>query len=230
MNRDVIAKPLGERAPHPQILKNAGRMPAFPSKTEGFAITSLYFLIILLLTPAMSGCWKRVAPAEPEPAAVSVGDPVPAPSAITPPEPRAWLEPVEESQATASAPPAIYLEAERNFADGNYRRAAQSFEKFLYTFPKAPERERALFYLGFSLALSGEDKDLLQTGAALRRLISEFPKSPYRRQAEWILDLRTRIERLQSDVRERDERIRQLSEELRKLKSIDLDRRPSRPE
>ena len=189
-----------------------------------------YFLIILLLASTLTGCWKRVIPAEPEPSAVNGGEYVPAPAAITPPEPRAWAEPAEEAQQSSYAPPVIFLEAERNFADGNYRRAAQSFEKFLYTFPKSPERERALFYLGFSLALSGEDKDLLQTEIPLRRLISEFPKSSYRRQAEWILDLRTRIERLQSDVKERDERIRQLSEELRKLKSIDLDRRPSRPE
>jgi len=189
-----------------------------------------YFLLILLLAPTLTGCWKRVTPAEPEPSAVNGGAYVPAPAAITPPEPRVWAEPAEESQTSSSTPPVIFLEAERNFAEGNYRRASQSFEKFLYTFPKAPERERALFYLGFSLALSGEDKDLLQTEAALRRLISEFPKSSYRRQAEWILDLRARIERLQSDVKERDERIRQLSEELRKLKSIDLERRPSRPE
>jgi len=230
MNREVITKPLGARASRPLILKNSGRKPAFPAKAEGFAITSRFFLIILLLAPVLAGCWKRVTPVEPEPSAVSGGEYIPAPSAITPPEPRVWAEPAEESRTSSSAPPAIFLEAERNFADGNYRRAAQSFEKFLYTFPKAPERERALFYLGFSLALSGEDKDLLQTEAALRRLISEFPKSSYRRQAEWILDLRSRIERLQSDVKERDERIRQLSEELRKLKSIDLERRPSRPE
>ena len=186
-------------------------------------------IIILLLWPGAAGCGKKAAPAAPEPPANREAS-VRAPSAITPSEPNVVSEPAVGLRPEAAAPPGIFLEAERYFADGNYRRAAQAYEKFLYTFPKAPGREQALFYLGFSLALSGDDRDLLQTDAALRRLISEFPKTPYKGQAEWILDLRTRIDRLQSDLKERDERIRQLSDELRKLKSIDLDRRPSRPE
>ncbi|MCL2877309.1 MAG: hypothetical protein FWF13_00850 [Acidobacteria bacterium] len=191
-----------------------------------------YIIIIIVLLPGLgaAGCGKNVAPAAPEPPAAAEAKYVPAPSAITPPEPGGAAEPAEAPRPEASAPPEIFIEAERNFAAGNYRQAAQDFEKFLYIFPKAPERDRALFYLGFSLALSGDDRDLFQTEAVLRRLIAEFPKSSYRRQAEWILDLKTRIERLQSEVNERDQRIRQLSDELRKLKSIDLERRPSRPE
>ena len=188
-----------------------------------------YLLIILLLGASLAGCKKNATPAAPEPSAYGKTS-VQAPSAITPSEPRIVSELAEDTRSEAAAPPEIFLEAERNFADGNYRRAAQAYEKFLYTIPKSSYRERALFYLGFSLALSGDDRDLLQTEAALRRLISEFPKSPYRRQAEWIIGLKAMIDRLQADVKERDERIRQLSDELRKLKSIDLERRPSRPE
>jgi len=188
-----------------------------------------YLLIILLLGTYLAGCKKNATPAAPEPSA-NRENYVQAPSAITPSELSVVAEPTEKPHSDSAATPEIFLEAERNFADGNYRRAAQAYEKFLYTFPKASGRERALFYLGFSLALSGDDRDLLQTEAALRRLISEFPKSPYRRQAEWIIGLKTLIDRLQSDVKERDERIRQLSDELRKLKSIDLERRPSRPD
>ena len=190
-----------------------------------------FFLIILLLCPAVAGCRKNAAPAGPEPSAANGEEFVPAPAAITPHEPRVVEAPVEEEpKPEAAAPPEIFLEAERNFAEGNYRRAAQAFEGFLNTFPKAADRDLALFHFGFSLALAGDDKNLLQTEAVLRRLISEFPKSPYRRQAEWILDLKTQGERLQSDIKDRDERILQLSDELRKLKSIDLGRRPSRPE
>jgi len=199
---------------------------------NGFARYLIYLVIILLPGAAIVGCRKNLTPGAPE---SPTAEYVPAPSAITPSEPpvaaeRVVLEPEEAPQPVAVAPPEIYLEAERNFADGNYRRAVQAYERFLNTFPKAVDRDRALFYLGYSLALSGEDRDLMQTEAALRRLVSEFPKSPYRRQAELILDLNTRIGLLQSEVKDRDERIRQLSDELRKLKSIDLDRRPSRPE
>ena len=193
----------------------------------------VFYLAVIILLFGMSvwGCQKNVTPVAPEPR--DMNEPAefaPAPSAITPPEPSVADEPAETTQSEAAAPPEIFVEAERLFAAGNYRQAAQAFEKFLYIFPKAPNSDRALLNLGFSLALSGGDRDLFQMEAALRRLISEFPKSPYRTQAEWILDLKTRIERLQSDVKDRDQRINQLSEELRKLKSIDLDRRPSRPE
>ncbi|MDR0842718.1 MAG: tetratricopeptide repeat protein, partial [Acidobacteriota bacterium] len=113
---------------------------------------------------------------------------------------------------------------------GRYKQASESYEKFLRTFPQASNRDRALFRLGLSLALAGEDQDMRQTEAAFQKLVAEFPRSPYRRQAEWILGLQTRIEKMQSDIKDRDERIRQLGDELRKLKSIDLGRRPSRPE
>ena len=57
---------------------------------------------------------------------------------------------------------------------------------------------------------------------------SEFPESPYRKQAEYILALKTQIERLRSDIRKRDEAVKELSEELNRLKQIDMQRRPSR--
>jgi len=187
-------------------------------------------LIIILLSAPTAGCWKYVTPAVPEASAENV-EHTPAPAAITPAEPRSAMEPAEApAPPQAAAPPEMFVTAERNFAAGDYRRAAQAFETFLQTFPNAPERDHALFHLGFSLALSGDDRYLHQTEIALRRLIVEFPKSPYRRQAEWILDMKSLIERLQSDISERDERILQLSEELRVLKLIDIERRPSRPE
>jgi TolA-binding protein len=185
-------------------------------------------MLILLLGLGAEGCRKEVVPAAPE-----LPPPekfVPAPSAITPPEPLISPELPEPPRPEITAPPEIFVEAERNFAAGNYRQAANAFEKFLNNFPKDVARDSALFHFAFSLALSGGDRDLIQTEAALRRLILEFPKSPYRHQAEWILSLKAQVERLQSYVRDRDERIRQLSEELNKLKSIDLERRPSRPE
>ena len=195
---------------------------------SGVLRMNCFLIIILLLGLTAAGCRKEATPAAPEPR--SPVEFTQAPSAITPPEPRVMAEPAEAPKPEAAAPPEIFVEAEQNFASGNYKQAVQAYGRFFNAFPKAAERDIALFNFGFSLALSGDDKDLLQTEVALRRLITEFPQSPYRRQAELILDFKTRIEQLQSDVKERDERIRQLSEELRKLKSIDFDRRPSRPE
>ena len=200
-----------------------------------------FLILFLLLVLTVAGCRKEVTPNVPKPQLTADL----APAAITPPEPLVAMEHVDAlpSEAAApfkttmttpqsgvAAPPKIFVEAEQNFAAGNYKQAAQAFERFLNTFPKAAEREQALLLFGFSIALSGGDQDFLQTEAALRRLIAEFPQSPYRRHAELVLNLKTLIEQLKSDVKERDARINQLSDELRKLKSIDLDRRPSRPE
>jgi lipopolysaccharide biosynthesis regulator YciM len=64
---------------------------------------------------------------------------------------------------------------------------------------------------------------------ALKRLVTEFHKSPYADAAEYILGLLTQIDGMRSDNKEKEARIKQLSEELQKLKDIDMQRRPSRP-
>ena len=72
-------------------------------------------------------------------------------------------------------------------------------------------------------------QDLRQAEEHLRRLITEFPKSQYRKHAEFILGLLDQIEKLKKEVSEKDELIKQLEEERKKLKEIDLTRKPSRP-
>ena len=106
-----------------------------------------------------------------------------------------------------------------------------SFESYLGSNPKSENRDQALFLMGLSRALadnSSRNQRLSET--AFKQLISEFPDSSYRKQAEYILDLKIRIERLRTYVGERNEIIEELSEELKKLKQIDMQRRPSRPE
>lgn len=116
------------------------------------------------------------------------------------------------------------------FKLGSYVKAVHSFEAFLNDNPKSEERDVALFHLGLARALSGDTtKELRQAEAAFRMLISESPKSPYRRQAEYILGLQSQIDKLRSDLKDRDERVKKLSEELQRLKEIDLQRRPSLP-
>jgi len=125
----------------------------------------------------------------------------------------------------------ILLElADRNFRAGDYKRAAQNYEKFLVVLPNSKDCDQALFHLGLSRILASEpDRDLRQADAAFRRLIAQFPQSPYRSQAEFILGLQGQIAKLRSDVKERDEKIKRLGDELQKLKQIDMQRRPSKP-
>jgi len=60
-----IAEPLATQAPRPQIIENAGRVPAFPAKPEGFAIPP-----IVETKPAAA----NTAPSTPPPPAMNPGD------------------------------------------------------------------------------------------------------------------------------------------------------------
>ena len=191
----------------------------------------LFIIILACIMSMISGCRKHATPEAPQiPSQPPVTEIVAVPSAITPSVLLKVEETVDAPLAEPDALPESFIAAEQDFEAGQYQQAAESYEKFLYTFPKAPNHDRALFHLGLSLALAGEDRDMRQTEAAFQKLIAEFPQSSYRRQAEWILSLQTRIRQMQSDLKDRDDRIRQLGDELQKLKSIDLERRPSRPE
>ena len=75
----------------------------------------------------------------------------------------------------------------------------------------------------------GSTQELGEAQAAFKNVVALFPNSPYRAEAELILALQAQIDRLRGDVKEREERIHQLAEELQKLKEIDLQRKPSRP-
>lgn len=194
---------------------------------DSFVMRKLSCAVVLLLI-ASWGCHKK-APA-PVPVPPPVSAPKNAPPAITPRVPAA---PSAEPLAAEPPPriitaPNFFDMAELNFREGKYKQAAQSFEAFLSSTPKSADRDRALFHLGMARALAKDSsRDLRQAEAAFRRLIAEFPQSPYRDPAELILGFQDQIEKLRADVRERDERIKRLSDELQKLKEIDMQRRPA---
>jgi len=154
-----------------------------------------------------------------------------APTAVIPPPIVPKPAPLEPSPIpkTITAPSDLEL-CEMNFQVGKYQQTSKACEKYLSNNPKSKDSDRALFLLGLSSALATDSsRDPHVSEAALRRLVSEFPNSPYKNQAEFILGLWSQIERLRTDIKERDERIKKLSEELQVLKEIDLQRRPSRP-
>jgi TolA-binding protein len=206
-----------------------------------FVIRYSTFVILLLF---FWGCQKKfIVPAPPP--APKVAEPessVPqavAPSTAPPtrempaapsesPSPETWApREMPETQSEIAAGRTDLQDGEKYFRSGNYKQAALSFEKFLALSPKSQEREQALFYLGLSSAISSDsNRGMVQAEAALRRLIIEFPRSPYRRQAEYMLALQSQIDKLRADVKERDDKIKLLNEELQKLKEIDLQRRP----
>ncbi len=189
-----------------------------------FVLRPSLFVILLLLLPW--GCHKKPSAPVPVPTRSAPPPAVTRPATI-PPKP-APLEPAPLAK-TVTAPTNLDL-GEMNFQVGNYSQAIRLLETFLQENPKSGSRDRALYYLGFSRFLAdGPDRDPRQAEAALKRLLSEHPNSQYRDPAEFILGLGTQIEKLRSDIKDRDEKIKRLSDELQKLKEIDLQRRPSRP-
>jgi tetratricopeptide (TPR) repeat protein len=197
-----------------------------------FVIRHSSFVILFALLFSL-GCHKKAQTAVPSPPE-SKTPPLSAstPPAVTPQVPTlpkpAPAEPISLPKTDVGLKDLELGEAD--FQDGNYQKAALSFEAYLSINPKSENRDKALFYLGLSRALASDSgRNARQTEAVFKQLISQFPDSPYKVQAEYILGLQAQIERLRSDVRERDEKVKKLSEELQKLKEIDMQRRPSRP-
>jgi hypothetical protein len=126
--------------------------------------------------------------------------------------------------------PDILKSANANFGQGKYRQAIKEYETYLKDYPQAPSQDGIYFNIGMSYALASKsDRNLAGAKLPLKRLLKEFPDSPYKSQAELILDLIAQVELLNQDVQTGEGKIKQLEEELNRLKEIDLKRRPSRP-
>ncbi|MBN1569996.1 MAG: hypothetical protein JXA73_19280 [Acidobacteria bacterium] len=187
-------------------------------------------LLMLLVAP---GCSRKAsAPVTPpiQSAAKPPSDSAPqavTPSVIPPPKP-VHMESVPVSKAPV-APNNLDLGI-KSFRAGEFEEAAQYFEDYVGTGANMENRDLALFHLFLARTLMGNSgKNLRKAGDALKRLVNEFPKSQYRNSAELIAGLQAQIENMKSDVKEKETRIKQLNDELQKLKEIDLQRRPSRP-
>jgi outer membrane protein assembly factor BamD (BamD/ComL family) len=110
-------------------------------------------------------------------------------------------------------------QADNAFDAGNYSEAARAYERYLQIEPNGNRRDEALFRLALALALpSSGNADWTRITALLKELVDRHPASSYRAPALLILTL-------QSDALKRDQRIKQLSTELDKLKQIDAERR-----
>jgi hypothetical protein len=196
------------------------------------SIVNCYVSLLILLTLFVFGCHKKSSVEAPEPKEAVEAAPVePAPPAITPEVRYSSKGAMSDSTPDANADAAFnsFDLGETDFYAGRYQQAALSFETFLDNNPQAENRDRAWFLMGLARAMAdGSARSQLQSESALKQLISEFPDSPYRRQAEYILDLKTEIERLRADVRKRNQIIKELDEELKRLKQIDMQRKPSR--
>jgi hypothetical protein len=194
---------------------------------------SVLFVFGLLLLSVSLGCHKKVAAPNSTPTQSTKKLPTEsAPPAITPseiPSTKPAPPPLPPAPKVVEVPSSLDL-GMTSFKEGNYGKAAQLFEDYLKKGSNFENRDTALFHLFLSRALpANSGRNLRRAEDDLKRLIKEYPNSSYRKSAELIVGLQTQIENLKSDIKEKETKIKQLSEELQKLKDIDMQRRPSRP-
>jgi Tetratricopeptide repeat len=174
-------------------------------------------VVALSVVVGMVGCKKRV-PISPLP-------PPPPPATATAAGPA-----TPNAPATPSAPPAPVSAldlANRAFISGSYDEAVRGYEDYLRTTsPGSGQRDDALFHLGLIYATRpAPATDWTRAISTFKQLIDEYPNSPLKSQANLILSLRADLDQAAGDVKQRDQKIRQLTTELDRLKKIDADRR-----
>lgn len=125
--------------------------------------------------------------------------------------------PVAAPPATALIPAALAT-GDAAYERASFAEAARSYESYLQSNPQTSEMDRVLFRFGVSQSMSGVAGREAASNDTFNRLIRDFPQSPFVPPARIIVALRT-------DVKTRDDKIRQINAELDKLKKIDLDRR-----
>jgi TolA-binding protein len=131
----------------------------------------------------------------------------------------------------APSPTAYFSDAERDFSAGKYLDAAESYQKYLDLTSLDSNRDRALFRLAMSYALSSTSSLAFQLAEThFENLISRFPASPYSAEAKFVVGLMQELLKLRADSKDKDERIKRLTTELDQLKKIDMERRPPRPQ
>ena len=127
----------------------------------------------------------------------------------------------------ASPPPspALLERADRAFSTGAYDDAIRDYEQGLRLSPPSNEREQALFRLSLAYVLRSANPDWPRATMLLKQLVDEYPSGVLKPPAALILSLHSEFDQLAADSRTRDQRIRQLSSELDRMKQIDAQRR-----
>jgi TolA-binding protein len=180
-------------------------------------------VVVLCIVMAAAGCHKH----KPVTTITALPPTPPPPSAPPPLLPSSSPLPVEAPPVAAPSPAASMLnDANRAFVSGNCDEAARGFESYLKVVPAGGQRDEALFHLGLSYASCRTPAaDWKRASATFKQLVDEYPNSPFRVPASLILTLRAEVEQVGADARQRDQKVKQLTTELDRLKKIDADRR-----
>ena len=195
-------------------------------------------LILVLLGVSL---WIGACHKAPVRTVTSPVPPAPTPIPVSPPPavplPLTWPElPLPPSVLSAPPEPLLpknYRDGETSFQAGRYGDAIRYFEQYLLEDPVTQYRDVAMFKLGLAqtLACSSAEcrsRSLQKSQEQFRRLVSLFPKSPYSTEARFILSLQNDIDKMRVDAKTQEEKVKKLTDELDRLKKIDLERQISR--
>jgi outer membrane protein assembly factor BamD (BamD/ComL family) len=133
--------------------------------------------------------------------------------------------------ATATPPPAVdyFQEGERNFRSGNYAEAVKAYDAHLRNQTTAENQDLALLRIALVYAVAPDPlRDPARSAATLHRLVSGFPQSSWRPHAEFMLELQGKVNKLQSEVAEKDDHIRRLRTEAKDAHKLDEELRKAR--
>jgi tetratricopeptide (TPR) repeat protein len=159
---------------------------------------------------------KPIASAPPPPVPVPTPTPAPAPTPA----------PIPASIPQLPPGPSYFELGEEYFRNGDYAKAAQAYEIYVRDDSSPNNQDQALFRLALSHAFPESPvRNMPQAVSLLQQLVKRFPQSPFKPQAEYLLSLQGEAEKLRTDVSKRDDRIKELTLELEKLKQIDMQRR-----
>jgi hypothetical protein len=135
------------------------------------------------------------------------------------------LPPVAPSNPAPIEPGAFELDAaDRAFNAASYDEAARGYESYLKADTSRTRRDEALFRMGLAYALR-PTADWQRASSAFRQIMEVFPNSPFKPPASLILSLHSELDQVNANTQQREQRIRQLTTELDRLKKIDADRR-----
>ena len=109
----------------------------------------------------------------------------------------------------------------------DYEEACRAYEDYLRLTPAKDKRDQALFRLGLAYALRKSGADWQRAQVVWKRLVSEYPNSTLTPPVELIVSLYSEVGQANADLKLRDDRVKQLSTELDRLKKIDAERRKS---
>lgn len=182
-----------------------------------------YFLFGMLWP--VTGCQKKTPSVAVLPSPAIPVFSVSVPPALLPASPELSLA---SPPPPVPPPPAVLAldEAEKSYDAGEYGEAARYYEQYLDMAPSGDKRDQALFKLAvISASPSNAMPNWVRVSALMKRLIEECPESPYWLPAKVIVGLHSEVAQLTADSQKRDQRIKQLSGELDKLKKVDAERR-----